>query len=281
MSFIDQVQAVPVDIPDDPRPAPPRIYWFNGIKQARTPGIFHVKYTELGSEPGKPWVRSNRFDDEVGFEAKRLEIAVVAVKTQAFISERDGAREVRKTWLPKWQKGAQLYTEVLCFVEGIDGVVTWNCKGLTGKAFSTALRTYQTTLLRQAEAVASQKLPLWSFWLPFSSTTDDNGKIVYQDTGYGSFITPPALVLPDKPLNELVEHLFVGADVYAEGDRVRKEYAAWLRETHANKAVDDGEVVGADAGDAFAQVARRSHVRVDPASAAELGLSDEVEVPFS
>lgn len=281
MGFIDQVRAVDIIAPDDARPKPPRIYWFNGDKRSKTPGIFHIKHTELGEVPGSPWKLSNRFDNEVGYETKMLDICIIAVKTTPFISERDGAKEVGKTWLKKWTKGAQLYTEVLCFVEGIHGVVTWNCKGLTGKAFGSLLRTYQTTLLKQAESKAGQRLPLWSFWLPIASAVDDNGKIIYADTGFGSYTTPPALYLPDMPLDDMIERLFVGADYYAEGDSLRKIYDAWLKESYVTEEPQDEYVP--DAGDNFAQVARLSHVRVDPASAAEAGykLSSEVEVPFT
>ena len=281
MSFVDQVRVVPVDIPDDPRPKPPRLYWFNGDKRSKTPGVFHIKHTELGEPPAQPWKVSDRFDGEVGYQTKSLDICVIGLKTQPFISERDGTREVGKRWLTKWVKGAQLYTEVLALVEGIDGAVTWNSKGLTGKAFSSILRIYQTALLRQAESIAGQKLPLWSFWLPIGSAVDDDGKTIFADTGFGSYTTPPALHLPDMPINELVERLFVGADYYAECDRIRKENASWLKESYSTEDTQNDYV--ADAGDNFATVARSGHARVDPASAAEVGyeLSGEVEVPFN
>ncbi len=62
MSFVEEIQATDVPTFDNHKIGPPRAWWYNGNKAARTPGVFYTKLDELGTEPADPWLPSTRFD---------------------------------------------------------------------------------------------------------------------------------------------------------------------------------------------------------------------------
>lgn len=66
--------------------------------------------------------------------------------------------------------------------------------------------------------------------MPLSTEKDAKGRVVYTDTGHGSKVTRPVLVLPDMDEDDLLETLFVGADVLMRGVDIRAEYEAWFKE---------------------------------------------------
>jgi hypothetical protein len=259
-TFLSTVQEVEVPVYDQGNVGPPRIWWHNGDRKARTGGTFYTKDTELADAPGKPWEQVERFEGEVGYTTGVLHVAPIAIRSQPFFSVRAGGQETR-TWLAKWQPGAQLYSELLCYVQGIDEPVTWCAKGLAGKALSQILKTYQTGLLREAVKAANKPLPLWTFWLPIATKVDAGNKVVYEDTGHGSFVTPPALRFPDKPHAELIEKYFVGKEILERGAQIRQEYDGWLRE---KRAVGEGMAAAAA-----------------EASTDNGDVADELEVPFN
>ena len=233
MSFVDQVVAVDPPVYESGNDYPPRIWWFNGVKQARTPGVF---YTKLDEHPGPlpaPWRASDRFDGEQGYEVHRLTLALIGKREQAFEPETAPDGTKRRKFLPDWRPGAQIYNEWLCFIEGLDYPVVLCSKGLTGKALALALKGFKTRVHKPGERMAKRQLPPWSFWLSVEGEKTRNGQPFYADTGHGSFVTPPVLVLPDLPEAELVETLFVGPDLLAKGIDVRAEYEAWLKEKRA------------------------------------------------
>jgi len=228
MSWTDQVEAVNPPVYEDRADYPPRIWWYNGVKQARTPGVF---FTKLDEHPGPlpaPWTNSNRYD-EAAYETPQLRVALIGQRQTPFTNETDAAGQRRRHYVPKWQPGAQIYNEWLCFVEGLDYPCVLCSKGLTGKALAGVLKAYRAGVLKPAERIARRNLPLWSFWMPIAGMTD-KGKPVYADTGFGSFVTPPELKLPDLAEAKLTEALFVGPDLLVLGVDVRNEYDAWLKE---------------------------------------------------
>ena len=254
MSFADMIKGIAI-----PETAPrsgdslPMIRWYNGAKAARpnqadTPGDFYTRASNFPSGLGEPWKNDTRFEnDNGGYSTETLKIAILAYRQQPFRDERDpvsnkvipGSRQ----WFTKWEKGMQLYTEVLCFVEGYDGVAVWASDGLTGKAVTGKggiIKTYELGLLAEAERVAGgQQLPLWSFWLPISTKRTADGKIAFEDTGYGSLITPPALHLPKDALDTL----FVGAELLEKGARLMRQQARWAEQKRLPANVVEGVVV--------------------------------------
>lgn len=232
MTFLTDIKTTTDTIYDPEQEQPARMYWYNGAKSARTGGVFHIKFDELGHTPQEPWKDSERFDNEAGFETDSLRIAVIGQRQQAFRSIKDGNQE-RREWLARWEQGAQLYTEVLCMVQGIEQPVVWVMKGLTGKAVTGKggiLNHYKNGLLRDATRLANKPLNPWAFWLPISTIKDAQGKIKYEDTGFGSTVTPPALFLPQGDVESMINELWIGADLYEECGRIREQFDAWLHE---------------------------------------------------
>lgn len=67
-TFAERIATVETPVVNDAAPTTPAIWWYNGNKQAKTPGIFYVKGTALQQEPAEPWTSSQRFENESGFE---------------------------------------------------------------------------------------------------------------------------------------------------------------------------------------------------------------------
>lgn len=229
MNFADMIKGVAIpETAGRQSDELPRIWWHNGVRQAKTGGSFYTKQSEFAGGLGAPWAVDDRFEGEAGYSTAELRIAVLAYRTQPFVQheKQPGEKFGRKEFLTAWRPGAKLYTETLCFIDGFDGVAVWCCDGLTGKAVSSKagiLKTYELGLLSDAEHIAGQPLPLWSFWLPIATKRTQDGKIAYEDTGYGSFVTPPALHLPKDAL----ETLFIGAELLERGAQVMKQHAKW------------------------------------------------------
>jgi len=220
---------------------PPRMYWHNGAKSKAgdTPGDFYISADELLDEPGAPWVPSKRFDDEPGYAAELLHIAPILVRQQPY-SVIKGVNGAKDTWVwgaGRWQPGQRIYTEILCFVDGIAEPVNLIVKGLTGKAFSAKGGVLSTALAfrREAERVAKKPLPPWAFWLPVATKKDAKGKIAFEDTGYGSVVTPPVLYLPDGTTQERMQIMFIGKERYNEGFVIAEQFAAWAAERRTNE----------------------------------------------
>lgn len=220
------------DLPDEL----PRIGWRNGAKQARTGGFFYAKADDLLDRPAPPWESVTIYDDEPGYYAKRLSVAVVSVRSQPFMPDTDASGKKHMRWLLQWEPGAQIYTEWLCFAEGLGNYpVILYSKGLTGKALADALRTFRAKVLKPAERIAGRRLPSWTFWMPLATLVNDKGGIVYADTGHGSVVTPPALYLPGGNEVAVLDALAVDETLLALGVSVREEYAAWHTEKRGNQ----------------------------------------------
>lgn len=249
MSFADAIKGIEIPEAVGRNTDLPRIWWHNGAKAPRpsqpdTPGDFYTKQSEFAGGLTAPWAQEERFTGETGYATSTLRIAVLSYRQQAFRSEQQpGEKYPRKIWLTRWEQGAKLYTELLCFVEGYNDIAVWASDGLTGKAVSGKqgiLKTYEQGLLAEAERIAASPLPLWTFWLPIA-TKRNGDKIAYEDTGYNSFVTPPALHLPPDPLDVL----FVGDELLQRGAAIMRQpqYTKWTAMRRLPENVLEGEVV--------------------------------------
>ena len=244
MSFADQIKDLA--LPDVPTRAAefPRIGWRNGVKQAKTGGFFYARADEFPDGLGAPWHAEQVYDGEDGYKTEALKIVPIATRTQPFRDERDPvtnkAIKGSRQWFTRFERGTgmQLFTEVLCLMEGYDGPVTFCSDGLTGKAVGVALRAYENGLLQEAGRVAKQGLPMWTFWVPLATKTNGD-KIAYEDTGFGSFVTPPALALPENPLDAL----FVGSEVMERATAIYQQYAKWSTTLRLPNNTVEGEVL--------------------------------------
>lgn len=232
-TFANRIATVETPLVADALPTTPAIWWFNGNKPARTPGRFYVKHAALQQEPLEPWVPSQRFAHEPGFETETLHLALITWRQQPYRTlDTAAGGEQRKTrqYLAAWEPGAQIHTEIVCLAEGIAEPVVWSFHGMTGRAVmgkSGLLATYRSGLLRAAEQVAGKRLPLWTFWLPLSTQIDTRGQVVYTDTGHGSLVTLPMLHLPTEADTTLMNDLFVGENWLAYGYAVYADFEAW------------------------------------------------------
>ena len=91
MSFIDAISTI--DIPEGGDLPLGTFTWMHGNKAGKTPGAFFGKATEFTGTPDAPWVADDRFDDDPGFSASALKIAVIAWRQQWYRQdENDGRR---------------------------------------------------------------------------------------------------------------------------------------------------------------------------------------------
>lgn len=232
-TFAERIAAVDTPVVNDAAPTTPAIWWYNGSKQAKTPGIFYVKGAALQQEPADPWVPSQRFENEIGFETPLLHLALITWRQQPYhVVEVVSGGEQRKhrRYIAEWEPGAQIHTEIVCLAEGIAEPVVWSCHGMTGRAVmgkNGICATYRTGLLRHAEQVARKRLPLWTFWVPISTLRDARGQVTYTDTGHGSLVTLPMLDWSDASQAELIDRLFTGEEWIVYGYEVRRQFESW------------------------------------------------------
>lgn len=226
MSFADMITGLTVRTNKVVSFEPPKIWYHNGVRQAKTPGSFYTKLAEVPAGLGAPWASDDRFEGEQGYSTTALKIAVLAHRSQPFRKYKDADGRERIEYMPRWEKGMSIHTELLCLIEGHAEPVVWSMKGLTGAAVTGKggiLQSYRNGLLKEACRMAGQALPEWAFWLPIASKRTSDGKIAYEDTGFGSFITPPALHLPAQPL----EALFGGQELIDRGEAALAQYPTW------------------------------------------------------
>lgn len=241
-SFAEQVTALA--LPTDVQTItfePPKIWWHNGIKQAKTAGSFYTRASEFANGLAEPWIPEERFDGEAGFATTSLRLAILAYRSQPMRKYKDAEGKDQTEWKLRYEKGDTIYTELLCMIEGYDGPVVWAMKGLTGQAVTGKngiLQSYINGLLKEASRVAKRGMPLWSFWLPIASK-QTAGKTAYEDTGFGSFVTPPALFLPENA----IDVLFVQPEGIAKGADILNEYTEWSKTKRLPQNVIEAEVV--------------------------------------
>lgn len=251
-TFAERIATVETPVVNDAAPTTPAIWWYNGNKQAKTPGIFYVKGTALQQEPVEPWAPSQRFENESGFETPTLHLALITWRQQPYhVVEVVSGGEKRKDrrYIAEWEPGAQIHTEIVCLAEGIAEPVVWSFHGMTGRAVmgkTGIFNTYRNGLLREAEQIAGKRLPLWTFWLPISTLVNARGQVTYTDTGHGSLVTLPMLALADTPQAELLDTLFVGEEWISYGYEVRRQFESWRTQRRGlnGSAKSNGHVNG-------------------------------------
>lgn len=243
MTWLDTINTIE-DLPTG-QLNPGTFYWLHGTKQARLPGCFYVKSAELGDPPAAPWQADNRFDDETGYSAPALRLAIIGWRSQWYTQEEP---KKPKIWLPGYQAGARKHTDFLCFAEGIEPPMMLSTDGMNKeKPLSDIVKSYRGGLLTQASRIARKALPLWTFWLPIANKRQSNGSTDYieaQDANgkkYGSVVTPPALYLPE----DAMESCFVGEEILRRGTDVAREYTEWFNARRTAPDVIEGEVLPA------------------------------------
>jgi len=219
----------------------PRIWWYNGAKQAGTAGHFYTTEREIAQCP-YGWMQVQRYDDEVGYTADTLRIAVIRKRSQAYSEDRTSGMTV-KTWHEhyKFNSGYRIYTELLCLVEGIHMPVVWVVKGMTGKAVTGRktglLDGFNEAVLKPAVALWKHgAMPSWAFWMPVAGAKTDKGKPIYTDTGFGSHVTLPTLALPATVDREALKGLYIGRTLLDYGLEVYKASAEWQKTLRTNEA---------------------------------------------
>lgn len=222
----------------------PRIWWHNGDKKTKTPGDFYTRAEYWVGELPEPWRPADRFDNEAGFSAGVLKILPITYRSQAFLRTEQGGK-VRREYLPKWQPGASLHTEILCLAEGVEGPVVWSAKGMTGAAITGRkggiFAQARQLLIGPAEKALKKKVPMHAFWLPIGVKLKD-GKTDYVMLEQGSVITPPALRLPALEGRDLLNALYTGKALIEEAGALREQYEDWRRELRANQDADAAPV---------------------------------------
>jgi hypothetical protein len=233
----------------------PRIWWHNGAKgskgQPGTPGDFYTKAEFFDGDlsgDGSPWKADTRFNDEPGFAAERLCFLVIHQRLQWYIDHQLTNGQKRTEWLPKYQDGARGRTEILCIAEGIDGAVVLSVKGTTGRALNQkpskdgaggVIPQFRKAVIDLAGRKFRRTLPLYAFWLPISTKRTAKGDIAFEDTGFGSFVTPPALALPaDANGDGLLDILYPGDEMVQQAAEFWRQYEAWPRELRGNAPVE-------------------------------------------
>lgn len=244
-TFAEQIEGI--EIPDAGALEPGRIVWLHGVKQAKTPGVFYAKDLAFSTPPDEPWAPDDRFDDEAGFSAPLLHLAVIGERSQWFIPA-DKDLGTQTEWLPTYAANisAKKITEWLVLVEGINEPMVLSASGKhKAGPFTEAFQTYRTGLLTQASRVAKKQMPKWSFWLPFRNKLDAQGKTLYLDAAdgagktYGSVVTPPVLALPKDALDAL----FVGAGILALGEEIKAQYETWFTYKRLGRGEVEGQVI--------------------------------------
>jgi len=214
----------------------PRIWWYNGAKQAGTSGHFYTNEREFPTTPTTPWATVERYDDEVGYMAEALRIAMIRRRSQAYSEDRTTNT---KTWHSHYKPGLRIYTEILCLVEGIDEPVVWVVKGMTGKAVTGRkvgmIETFVESVIKPAQASwKSGHVPPWAFWMPVMGAKTEKGKPMYTDTGFGSTVTLPSLALPSAIDRTALTALYVGRTLLDYGLEVYKASADWAKAQRTN-----------------------------------------------
>lgn len=232
-TFTERIATVETPVVNDNGPAIPTIWWNNGSKQARTPGMFYIKGDTLEHEPGEPWTPSERFENEAGFSVTTLHLALITWRQQPYLTNEvisGGEKRKERRYITEWEPGAQIHTEIVCLAEGIPEPVVWSFHGMTGRAVmskSGMFSTYRAGLLHVAEQAAGKRLPLWTFWLPVTTLCDEKGKTVYTDTGHGSFVTLPTFAWSNESEAARMDTLFIGEEWVTYGYEVRTQFEHW------------------------------------------------------
>lgn len=220
ITFYDELDQLPQEIPGATTLEPGRINWYHGVKAAKLPGVFYARETAFTDTPGDPWALDERYSDhgELGYSAPRLELAIIGWRDQWFLPGEN--RGDSSTWLPTYEDGAKRLTEYLVRVNGLDDVMVLSVSGLyKARPIIDLVSAYRRGQLTQAMRKIKRTLPLWAFWLPIASKVKD-GKTEYieatdaEGKQYGSVVTPPALA--GAPIARSVAEIMADAALWQE-----------------------------------------------------------------
>lgn len=204
----------------------PRVYYFNGVdaKTIRTNGEFYTKF-----DAADPWKPSNRFPDEEGYSSAILYWAPIVYREQWFIADQNTKRT---NWLAHYEPGARKYSEQIGFTRGIDGAVVLVSKGMTSRAIygkGGVIDTFNSTIGAFARKAGKMTLPPWALFIPIVPPVDKKGNPIYTKLDQGSIVTTPvcSTTYTDTVTHDTIEKLYVGPELLALGDVLRKQYKPW------------------------------------------------------
>jgi len=217
----------------------PRISWLSTTKTRGVVGKFYARANAMPALPA-PWENSFLFDDEEGFTAEALRIIVIRSRTQAYTEETNNGIRT-KTWQKHWKanENMRLYTEILCFIEGYEGVVVWPVKGLVGRAVtamkSESIFAAMREVANEAKKTAKRDIPSFMFWAPIVQPKDKKGRVVTTDTGYGSAVVLPQIGFDVAKVDrDLCASLYVGKEMMTKAEAAYEEYRDWSKEQRSN-----------------------------------------------
>lgn len=222
----------------------PRIWFYNGVKAAGTNGYFYSTVNEFEHDlPG--WNSCTTFSED-GISTSEVMLAVIRKRSQAYTETVvNGVRT--RNWLKHYEKGAKLYTELLCLMNGYDKPITLNVKGMIGAAINRKggiTSMHELYVLQEAKKLWKQNgaygnPPTWSFYIPITVQVTKQGKPVYTDTNYGSFVTLPYMPVTAPADREQLLKLFVGRDKLDYGLEIYNDTAAWQKKLRANEQQEE------------------------------------------
>ena len=257
MGFLDTIKAQQAELSNAELDGGiPRINFYHGVPAADSPGVFFLKQALTSATPGGPWkaIRKSFGVDkkEDGYAAAELRIAPIAVHEVWQTEDASGALVTHA----EYTAGAKYNYRILCFAEGIvdkDGALTPCIVSGSGTNKGGALRAIITAhvrgLIRLAKDATGGNVPMHTFWLPIGTKRDANGEPVYvasrPDDPQSIAVTPPIARYPAGTPAELMESLFVGADLLTQGEHVKNELQRTLLPLTASRLTEGAAVVNA------------------------------------
>lgn len=240
MTTIDELNTFDVPTTDEQQgDGLPRIWWRYGSAPSQ-PGFFYTKadyYEGALDYEGSPWVEVEVYEGELGYKADVLRLLPITKRSQAYLKNKDTGR---KTFLPKWTEGAQILTELLCFVEGVEGPVVFSYHGAAGQAMDRKdegiVPRASKALAAEASKLLKKKVGLGAFWLPIGGKLNAKGKTDFVKLTQGSVINPPDLRLPELAGRDLLNACYAGRATIEAAAALRDEYEAWRLERRTNDA---------------------------------------------
>lgn len=222
-----------------------RIWWLNGDQTKGTNGYFYTLDKEFAGRPdtvAHTWepFAFNNFDK--GYKTTDVRLAVIRRRSQPYTdSEVNGKRT--RIWHPRGARVngfVRYFTELLCFLDGYQGLITLNLKGLTGSVFT---HRNDGLLIQHSKNVRSQddrNVPSWAYWMHLRAPIDEQGNIKYHVTQNGTLATPPQLVPQGIATQEQLADLWVGDDLVNLGYKAFDATYDWQEYQRVNR--EEGEV---------------------------------------
>lgn len=215
----------------------PRIQWVYGTKPTQG-GFWYTSAATWDGDLPEPWRAVQWYGEEDGWAADVLKVMPILRRSQPFrnVIGTDGRK--RREYAERWESGMQVHTELLCLAEGVDGPVVLTFKGMAGVAIDGkdgAMKQAKKILADEATKTAKngQKIGLGAFWVPLGARLNSKGKPEFVETVGGSWVSVPALRLPDLTGRALLvacydkEHANIAA-------ALRREHVAWADERRTN-----------------------------------------------